>query len=102
MVNFYISPQLSISAQAEGKESACLFAHVHDYFLCFHSFIQLSKEEKNSLLLLHAKHSSCFISSNENVFFLMIGSNYNPLASIQGYCFCLRAVCLQQQLAICI
>jgi len=29
------------------------------------------------------------------------GSDYNPLASRQGSCFCLIAVCLQQQLAIC-
>lgn len=42
------------------------------------------------------KASSCFISSNGNVFCLMMRSN-NPLS----YCFCLTAVCLQQQLAIC-
>lgn len=47
-----------------------------------------------------SKTSFCFINSNGNVFSLQIRSN-NPLTSIQGYCFCLIAVCLQQQLAIC-
>ena len=73
-------------------------------FCIFISFPNSVKKKKKfsptSSCQKKKKKTYCFISSNANVFCL-IGSNYNLLASIQGYCFCLIAVCLQQQLAIC-
>lgn len=98
MLAFCGSPRLSTWARMEGEGSSCC------YFLGCHFFPRFSKEDTENLSnFFMPKPSSRCITSNRNVFCLMIKSNQNPLASIQPHCFCLMAVCLRprQQLAIC-
>lgn len=83
---FCVSLKLSTWARIEGEGSSCLCPHAHCYFLCCHFFPQFSKEETEILSNFMPKPSSCCITSNGNVFCLMIKSNQNPLASIQPHC----------------
>lgn len=81
MLAFCVSPKLSTWARIEGEGSSRPFPHARCDFLCCNFFPQFSKETETLSNCFMPKTSSCCITSNGNVFCLMIKSNQNPLAS---------------------